>query len=230
MIIAMFLAHLVGDYVLQWDRLASWKSRELGGVLAHGAVVFLVTWLFTLPFDPTWWKGVVFIGLTHTLIDALQLRLRLPVAPLARFILDQMAHITIIVMALTAGGYLEAVSITSNLMISLQSNRFLAYLLGYAFITMPAWVLVKFTAYGLVKGSAPDFPGETNKYIGILERLLITTFVLSGQFLLIPLVAVPRFVLEWPRVAESDNTSVYVVELLASIALAVVTGLGLSQL
>jgi len=55
MVVIMFLAHLVGDYVLQWDRLAQWKSRELKGVLAHGLMVGVVTWLFSLPFDPNWW-------------------------------------------------------------------------------------------------------------------------------------------------------------------------------
>jgi hypothetical protein len=39
MIVALFLAHLVGDYVLQWDKLANWKSRALPGVLAHGLIV-----------------------------------------------------------------------------------------------------------------------------------------------------------------------------------------------
>jgi len=51
MVIAMYLAHLVGDYVLQWDALARWKSRELKGVLAHGMIVLIVTWLLSLPFD-----------------------------------------------------------------------------------------------------------------------------------------------------------------------------------
>ena len=41
MITSMFLAHLVGDYILQWDSLAMWKSREYKGVLAHTLVVSL---------------------------------------------------------------------------------------------------------------------------------------------------------------------------------------------
>lgn len=109
-------------------------------------------------------------------------------------------------------------------------ERFLAYLLGYAFITMPAWVLIKFTAYGLVRGSAPEFTAETNKYAGILERILITTFVALGQFLLAPLVVLPRLLLEWPRLAGSNRTAVYVVELLASVTLAIATGVMLSRL
>ena len=59
MITAMLLAHLVGDYVLQWDALAAWKSRALAGVAVHAAIVTAVTWLFALPFAPDWWQGIL---------------------------------------------------------------------------------------------------------------------------------------------------------------------------
>lgn len=225
----MFLAHLVGDYILQWNHLAAWKSRALQGVLVHCLIVFAVTWLFALPFAPGWWSGVAFIGVTHFLIDAAQLRLRSFATPLFRFILDQVAHFTVILTALAAGGFLSIPHVTNRLAQALQSERFLTYLLGYAFVTMPAWVLIKFLVYGLVKGSAPEF-GDGSKYPGILERLLITTFIALGQFLLVPLVAAPRFVLEWPQVAGGDRSTLYVAELLASVTLAVAIGLLLSLL
>jgi hypothetical protein len=38
MIAAMLLAHIVVDYVLQWDGLARWKSERLSGVVAHGGL------------------------------------------------------------------------------------------------------------------------------------------------------------------------------------------------
>jgi hypothetical protein len=229
MIIAMFLAHLFGDYVLQWNSLAAWKSREVKGALVHGLIVWAVTWLFALPFEPLW-SGVFFIGLTHLLIDGLQARYKPPVSPLLRFVIDQFLHLSIILIALDKGGYLEIASLTADVQTGLRNERFLAYLLGYAFITMPAWVLVKFTAYGLIKGSAPNFMEGTNKYIGIMERLLMTTFVALGQFLLVPLVAVPRLALDWRKIAGSDQTTVYLAELLASVALAVIIGLGLRGL
>ena len=106
----------------------------------------------------------------------------------------------------------------------LQSEWLLIYLLGYAFVTMPAWVLVKFTAYGLVQGSAPQF-GDSSKYLGILERLLMTTFVAVGQYLLVPLVILPRLLMEWPQVADDEIAPVYLAELLVSIILAVSVGL-----
>lgn len=230
MITAMFLAHLVGDYILQWDRLASWKSRELKGIAAHCFIVFIVTWLFALPFDPTWWQGVVFISVAHFIIDASQYWLKPPIAPLGRFILDQIVHILVIITALVAGGYLEPFTVTADLLHGIHSDRLMIYFLGYAFITMPTWVIVKFVAYGLVAGSAPNFLEGTNKYIGILERILITTFVALGQFILVPLVAMPRLLYEWPHVASSERAAIYVTESLASITLAVAIGILLGQL
>jgi hypothetical protein len=105
----------------------------------------------------------------------------------------------------------------------------LTALLGYAFITMPSWVLLKFVVYALVKGQPPNFPAVPNKYVGITERLIITTLVLFGPVLLVPLVALPRLVVEWPRVAKGGN-GVYLAETFSSMALAVGVGIGLNVL
>jgi len=230
MIIAMFLAHLVGDYVLQWDQLALWKSREVKGVLVHGLVVFIVTWLFTLPFDPTWWQGVVLISATHVLVDMVQFWIKPPLPALVRFVLDQGIHIGVILFALWLGGYLRWSTLVTDLVADMQAQPLLTFLLAYAFITMPAWVLLKFLTYGLVKGCAPNFPENGNKYLGIAERILITTFVAMGQFLLVPLVTLPRLVFDWRRLLNRDHRPVYLFELLASVILAVVTGLSLRGL
>lgn len=32
-VVSLFLSHLISDYLLQWDSLARWKSRELKVVL-----------------------------------------------------------------------------------------------------------------------------------------------------------------------------------------------------
>ncbi len=224
MIISMFLAHLVGDYILQWNSLAAWKSRALGGVIAHCLVVFAVTWLFILPFDAGWWPWVVFIGITHFIIDAVQLRIKPPIPALARFSLDQLAHFTVITLALSGGGYLELSSLWQSGLALLHSDLMLVYLLGYAFVTMPAWVLVKFTAYGLVQGAPPQF-GDTSKYLGIMERLLMTTFVAVGQYVLVPVVVLPRLLMEWPQVSQDERAPVYLAELLTSMILAVIVGI-----
>lgn len=113
---------------------------------------------------------------------------------------------------------------------SAHQTPLLTTLLGYAFITMPTWVLLKFVVYGLVKGQPPNFPAGPNKFVGISERVLITTLVLFGQVLLVPLVALPRLVMEWPRVVRGNGDVVYLAELVSSVVLAVAVGLALGAI
>ncbi len=230
MVIAMFLAHLVGDYVLQWDALAQWKSRELRGVVAHSIVLFAVTALFAAPIAPDWWWGILLISVSHFLVDAVQFFFRPPIAPLLRFFIDQLLHFLFIIAALVAGGYLVWGEMWAGIVTSARQTPLLTALLGYVFITMPTWVLLKFLVYGLMKGQPPDFPAGPNKYVGIAERVLIATLVAFGQVLLVPLVALPRLVMEWPRVVRGGGDTVYLAELISSMVLAVAVGLGLAAL
>lgn len=230
MIIAMFLAHLVGDFILQWDKLAQWKSRELNGVLVHGLIVTSVTWLFALPFAPGWWQGILFIGIAHTTIDALQWRYTLPIPSLVRFLLDQFLHLLVILLALDAGGFIQLSSLNQDFQAGIHDYYYLVYLLGYAFLTMPAWVLLKFIGYALIKRSGPSFLDGSGKYLGMAERLLVATFVILGQFILVPLVALPRIFLQWRQSASSDRRTIYFFELLAGASLAILVGLILRRL
>ena len=247
MILAMLLAHLFGDYILQWDNLSLWKSKRLSGVLLHGLIVACVTLIFALLIDPAWWPWAILIGLTHTLIDALELPIRRRMASqqsgkgaLTLFVADQTAHLTIIALALIWSGYLEAPSLTDGVIAASYDNKLLALTLGYAFLTMPAWIIIRFFICGFMNGTAPDFSMRLGgKYLSMLERGLILTFVLFGQFILIPLATLPRLILEWSQPASQPagyqdflgrRGALYVAELLVSVALAVAIGLVLRQL
>lgn len=224
MVLAMILAHLVGDYILQWNSLAAWKARELKGVAVHCLVLTAVTLFFAALVDPTFLPWALFICVLHFVIDAVGLLYKLPFSPLGRFVADQIAHFVVIAVALAGGGYLDMGLLGGSLSVKLSQETVMIYLLGYAFVTMPAWVVVKFAAYGLVKGAPPEF-GGSDKYPAMMERLLIVTFVALGQFYLVPLVVLPRFLLELPRMMQEEQTAVYLAELLASVTLAVAAGL-----
>lgn len=232
---AMFLAHLVGDYILQWDSLAVWKSKALKGALVHGAIVTAVTLLFAWAIEPTWWPWALLIGAIHTLIDSLWLcNRRLPpehqLTPLPRFVIDQVLHFSVIIFALVVSGYTAMPTLPGKMIHEAQSYRWLAYLVGYILITMPAWVTLEFAVYGSVRAPSSDFSPAANKYLGIVERALITTCVLLGQFGLVPLVALPRLVFEGPKWFGSQRVTPYLAEVLASVAVAVAIGLALKAL
>jgi hypothetical protein len=235
MIIAMLLAHLVGDYILQWDALAQRKSREIKGVVQHGSIVTAVTVMFALPFDAAWWPWALGIGAIHTAIDAgwLWVNRRYQIKsgryPIVRLMLDQALHLSVIAFALIASGLIT--SPLHDLLATAITHRWLSVALAYAFITLPAWILIEFTFYALINGSGPDFAqANKNKYPGSLERGLMMTFVLLGQFALVPLVALPRLVLDSPTVIGQPRAALYLAEWLGSLAVAVAIGLMLKNL
>jgi hypothetical protein len=200
------------------------------GVVVHSFILLVVTALFTLPFGPPWWGGIALIGISHFLVDAVQFLYRPPIPPLLRFTIDQVLHLFFIFLALVLGGYLEWGNLWAGLVESAQATPLMTGLLGYAFITMPTWVLLKFVVYALVKGQPPNFPEGPNKYVGIVERVIITTLVLFGQVLLVPLVTLPRLIMEWPKVVDGGGDGVYLTELISSVVLAVGVGVALAAL
>lgn len=232
MLQAMLLAHLLGDYVLQNDALARWKSRSLWGVAAHGAVVTACTWLCSLPFAGGWWPYALGAGALHTSIDAVRTKIgRLRPAPaLLLFLCDQAAHVLVLFGAVSRSGWLAARAAETALGTWLQADRHLTFVLGYVLLTMPAWVLVHLIVAGMgaVSKSLPGRPGE--KYVGMLERGLIATFVLVGQFFLVPLVVAPRLALDGASCHIEEERIGYLGELLASVALAVAVGMALRSL
>lgn len=236
MITAMFLAHLVGDYILQWNALAAWKSRSQKGILLHGLVVLLVTWLFSLPYDLSWWPWALLIGVTHTLIDGVHLALsqrfnwvREGLWTQVRFVLDQLLHLAIIAFALAASGYLSVGTLLLDVLAGLRSEPWLTYLLGYAFVMMPTWVIGKYLVYALVRGGAPDFATDADKYLGILERVLVTTLIVLGQYIFVPLITVLHLSSQ-RREKDRLRARLYRAEVVTGILLAVIVGLGLRQL
>lgn len=232
MLKAMLLAHLLGDYVLQTDGLARWKSRSLWGVLAHSGVVTLSLWLCSLPFAPGWWPYALGIGAMHALIDYARVKVG-PVNPTAGLVLfgaDQAAHALTIIAGLAWSGWLSPRPAQTAFGLWLQDGHRLIFILGYVLLSMPAWVSVHFLVRGMgaESSSLPGRPGE--KYLGMIERGLIATFVLVGQFLLIPLVVAPRLALDGHNGRVEAEQIGYVSELLISVGLAVAVGLFLKAL
>jgi hypothetical protein len=236
MIIAMLLAHLVGDYVLQWDALAAWKGRAVKGAMCHGAIVLAVTLLIAVLIDPAWWPWALLIGLAHTIIDASWVGLNRRFAAramygLTRLLIDQTLHLAIICGVISLSGYASPIGLPGTFVMEIQTQRGWAIALGYVLISIPAWIFIEFVLYGLINGSAPDFNRVKHyKYVGSLERGLIATFVATGQFMLVPVVALPRLIFESPQYIGNSRTTLYLAEWLGSLALAVFIGLALGRM
>ena len=233
-LLKMLLAHLVGDYVAQGDRIATWKERSVAGVMVHGLIVAIVTVLLALPFGGNREQiyAAMAIGGIHTVIDLLNFMVKRRLRPqdgigkLLFFFCDQLAHLCSII-AVTA--LITTLPTPFELLALLQSNHLLTLALTYTFISMPAWVLIEYMLGGL-KRTGPDFAKATKrKYMTIFERGLIMTFVLFGQVFLVPLIAVPRLMHDRAKVLEIGR-STYFGELAISVILTLIIGFSVQQL
>jgi hypothetical protein len=63
----------------------------------------------------------------------------MPGPPLVQLTADQLLHFVVIVLALGAGGYLHSQVPGQDISAVLHKQDTLVILLGYAFLTMPAW-------------------------------------------------------------------------------------------
>lgn len=193
MVYLMLLAHLLGDYVLQWDGLARWKGRSLWGVAAHGGIVTAVTVGLALLASPTWWPYALAIGCTHTVIDVIRARMLHPRHPrweMIWYLLDQCAHLGVIGLAVAAGGDPWQAGLTA---LGLPLNReIIIYAAGYVLLAQPAWVFLRFVVRGLWGPEAAPRLGLGEKYGPMAERVAIATSIVLGQPLLIPVVLLPR--------------------------------------
>jgi hypothetical protein len=232
MLEAMLLAHLLGDYVFQGDRIAEWKKHSAWGLLVHGGIIALCTWLCSLAFSPAWWPYALFIGVVHTMIDVVRTRFDKvkPNVALLLLLLDQALHALVFVLVVRWSGWLGARPAEHPVGEWLQTGHRSIFLSGYVLLSVPAWVLVHYVvnSTGAVSKSLPGRPGE--KYVGMLERALIATFCLLGQFLAVPLVLAPRLALDGHGDRLAGERIGYLGELLASVCLAMAVGLFLRQL
>lgn len=177
-LLKLFLAHILGDFVLQPDSWVAEKERiKLKSpklylhVAIHMALIFVVFMSFGV------WALALLIGLLHGIIDAFKLLFQKAGTKRIWFFADQALHVAII---LACWNYFYQPNINFGF---LQSNQFWLLLLGALFLTTPAAVLIRvIIAKWIPTGGGTASLQNAGKFIGILERLLIYLFVCTHHF------------------------------------------------
>lgn len=229
----LLLAHLLGDYVLQFNALVHWKTRSLWGVVAHGVIVATVTLIAAVLVAPAWWPYALLIGLSHTLIDVVRARLIRPAAPnveLLLFLLDQTLHVSIITLTV----HWTAAPALPQLPEGGLNAETATLLIGLLLLLQPAWVLLRFVVRGVWGAAAAPPLGVGEKYRPMLERVAIATLAFAGAAYLIPLAVLPT---RLERLQEQEHRLLITlhrgdswIETALSILLALGIGLGLRYL
>lgn len=202
MLYVIILAHLLGDYLFQWGFIARWKARSLLGVLAHGGIVTVTTLACAMLVDPSWQPYAALIGLAHTTIDLVRarfLRTSNPLWELVWYLLDQAAHLAVILLVVAWSGASvvppvrgqrigQIVDLSYTLVNTrsappwplfasaanlLTDPRVLTCAIGYLVLLNPAWVFFRFAVRGLWGSDAAPPLGRGEKYGPMVERVMI---------------------------------------------------------
>ena len=190
--IRLLLAHLIGDYLLQSNKIYKCKSEGLRGVLPHIVLITICLLVFSWPYLklPSLWIFIFFIAITHLLQDWIKVNYIKVSGDFWVYLLDQVLHIAIVATVfLTDLTNIQPSKSTGGFIVVIYNNNLiLVYLI--------ALITATYNGFYLISNFRNTFLGvvcEYNafkKWYGVLERAgVVSIFFLGGFFfLLIPIV------------------------------------------
>ncbi len=225
--IQLILAHLLGDFILQPNSwVAEKENKKLNSkylylhVLIHTALSFIFLWNVEL-----WWVAVL-VGISHFIIDASKLSFQTIKNKKSWFFIDQALHIAVI-----AGVSFYYNEFNFEF---LKDQDFLKILMAALFLTTPASIFIKIllSSWTPVPETAGNIQTESlssaGKYIGILERLLVFTFIMVNHWEGVGFMVAAKSVFRFSDLAQAKQrklTEYVLIGTLLSFGMAVLTGI-----
>lgn len=180
-LLQLLLAHVITDFVIQPTRWVKHKRRNKSKsvyLFLHTIIAGLLTLLFLMRWD--WWYIALFISFTHFFTDLWKLQFERD--SLKIFVSDQLLHLFAIVLAwlYITSNFQNIIPYLSDL---IQSETIMAILIGYLIIIFPAGFLIGKATKRWQNEVEDDLRKNSldsaGRYIGIFERILVLTFILS---------------------------------------------------
>lgn len=223
----LILAHLLGDFILQPNSwVADKEHRKLKSsylyfhVLIHTILSFIFLWNLKL-----WWVAVL-VGISHFIIDACKLSFQNNQTKKRWFFIDQVLHVAVI-----GGASLYFSEFEFDF---LKNQDFLKILMGALFLTTPASIFIKlllssWTPVTEEEGNIQsDSLSSAGKYIGILERLLVFTFIVVNHWEGVGFMIAAKSVFRFSDLAQAKQrklTEYVLIGTLLSFGIAVLAGI-----
>ncbi|MDO3423602.1 DUF3307 domain-containing protein [Chryseobacterium sp. APV1] len=225
--IQLILAHLFGDFILQPNSwVAEKESKKLKSrylylhVLIHTILSFIFLWNTQL-----WWVAVL-VGFSHFIIDAAKLSFQTAKSKKSWFFIDQALHIAVIA---GVSFYFNEFNLDF-----LKNQEILKIIMAALFLTTPASIFIKIllSSWTPVPETQNNIQTESlssaGKYIGILERLLVFTFIVVNHWEGVGFMVAAKSVFRFSDLAQAKQrklTEYVLIGTLLSFGMAVLTGI-----
>lgn len=253
LLIRLIMAHLLSDFVFQptkWVNDKDAKGFRSGFLYRHLLVTAVVA--IILVWDFSWLLPVGIITVIHGVTDGVKsgINRHSPAysSAITLFLTDQVIHLLAIwiVWLLFSG---QTGLFYDQLTLVLQNPKFWLYLVGYTWVTMPIAVIIgKITEVWSNELNATNNSDTSSgssgvygkyglknagKWIGIIERILILTFVLNQQFAAIGFMLAAKSVFRFGDLKESKDhkkTEYIIIGSFLSFMLSILTGIILNYI
>lgn len=225
--IQLILAHLLGDFILQPNSwVADKENRKLKSsylyfhVLIHTILSFIFLWDLKL-----WWVALL-LGISHFIIDACKLSFQKIQTKKRWFFIDQALHVAVI------GGI--SLYFSEFNFEFLKDQDFLKMIMAALFLTSPASIFIKLllSSWTPVTGDENSLQSDSlssaGKYIGILERLLVFTFIVVNHWEGVGFMIAAKSVFRFSDLAQAKQrklTEYVLIGTLLSFGIAVLAGI-----
>ena len=232
-LIKLIAAHLVGDFILQTDKLCADKfsnnrTVRYRALSVHAIIHAALAYLFVSQWNN--WVVPLVIGVSHFLIDLVKTHFKRK--DLVGFVCDQLVHYCVIVVL----WLLVFANHDLNSATKILSANFWLIATTYIAVLSPTSVLIKsFIEYEKWLPADASLKGLPNagKWIGYLERILILTFIFTGNIegvgFLLAAKSVFRFG-ELNRAKDIKTTEYVLIGTFTSFTIAILLGFGVDWL
>jgi len=225
--IRLLLAHFIGDFPLQFNKIYTLKNRGLIGILPHVLIIMGCFIVLSWPYLnlPGLWGFIFFLTIIHLFQDSIKIGYKGVKYGFWFYLLDQVFHIALIaVVLLTELKNLQPPANSGGLIVTLYNNNLaIIYLIAVIFASYNGYFMMRNFRSTFLRKPIPYNAFE--KWYGMLERTaLVSIFLLdrylflfiSGVLILRPLVFVlgrKKFALNQEFTGGSETVSSWIIAL-----------------
>jgi uncharacterized protein DUF3307 len=229
-LIKLIIAHIIGDFIIQPDSLV--KKKNQGKLvprlfwitihsLIHGLLIIIVL------FNYSYWKLALTVFFVHLIIDTLKSLIKKD--NICSFIIDQAVHLLsllIIWQIFTDSSFIESIS---NY-VSFDDTRLWIVFLVYLIVIFPYSYLIGKATISWQNQLTDNQEGLKNagRYIGMLERFLVLTFILLEEYQAIGFLIAAKSVFRFGDLTKGEDrkkTEYILIGTLISFSLTIIIGL-----
>ena len=222
----LLLAHFLGDFVFQsdqWVREKEIKKHKSPTLYLHALLHGLLSLLLVA--EISFWPYAAIITFSHLIIDWAKLVFQKNSNRKFWFFIDQLMHLLIlIIVTLTWTGLKLDLS-------WLNQERWIIVATAVTFLTLPSSVLIRIMISGWTpktEDKPKDSLQDAGKFIGIMERLFVFTFILTDHWEAIGFLLAAKSIFRFGDLKESKErklTEYVLIGTLLSFGIAVLIGL-----